>query len=532
MAQAGFIDRLDFGAPGEYRRLDIEAPSKTSAGLLVPARGSLEALAETAFSEIAFRMPESQARAFAAIAADENAQEAERFVAVSLLRNAAIAAEGLLPICQDTGTAVVYGWKGGGFLSAEGEDDEAAIAMGTAHAWSKHRLRFSQLAPLDMLSERNTRDNLPAAIDIRSVPGDSYRFLFAAKGGGSTSRTSLSMESPASLNQESFGRLLRTRIEALGTSGCPPYTIAAVLGGATPSQTLYALELAVFGLLDRLPRSAEADGCPLRDEAWEAEMLCAAAGSGLGAQWGGAHMASEARAIRLSRHAANLPFAVGIACSAHRHERAFADASGWYLERMEADPARFLPAKLPILRNGTDIDFDAPEETWLAALRTLKAGDTVTLSGEVAVARDAAHARILALLREGRNPPAGFAGRPVFYAGPTEAAPGAVSGSFGPTTASRMDSYLEPFMARGLSLVTVAKGGRGAQAAKVIGAHHGVYLAAIGGAAALAAREQVSESRVAAFPELGMEALRIVRLRRMPAIVAVDSGGIDLYARD
>lgn len=514
---------LDFGTPDLYE--DIPAGiEEDSEGRLFVNPEILSLLAERAFSRIAYFYPKGHLEQIAAVLADSKADERERFVASFLLANAAVSSEGLLPLCQDTGTALIYGWKGENVRTG-GADDGEFLARGACAAYRSRALRASQLGPVNMLDESNTGDNLPAGTDLRAVDGSSYRFLFAAKGGGSTSRTSLTMESPAILDPERFEKVLDARIRALGVAGCPPYTIGAVLGGSTPSQTLRALELGVYGLLDALPAASDGRGNPLRDRDWETIAMRLAAGSGLGAQWGGLHLALEARAIRLSRHAANLPLAVGVSCNAHRRARAYIDREGVHLERLEEDPARFLPVDLPLLPDATRINLDKPGATWMAELSKLTAGSTVLLSGCVTVARDKAHARVEKSMRAGNPPPSWFIDHPVFYAGPTEALPGASSGSFGPTTASRMDPYLETLVSRGASLVSIAKGGRSDAAKKALAEAGGIYLACIGGAAALTARRHIIDSRVVDFADLGMEAVREVRLRDLPALVVIDSRG-------
>jgi len=528
MSHADLYRFLDFGGSEDYRKLDLPAPAVKDGALEIEP-DALAELSRIAFSEIAFKYPKGHLELLAAILRDEAAGDAEKFVVETLLHNAAIAAEGILPMCQDTGTALIYGWKGEGVKTAGGTDATEALSRGAASAYAERRLRKSQLGPLSATGERNTRDNLPAAIDLRAVPGDGFRFLFAAKGGGSTSKTSLSMESPAILRGEGLEKVLAARIGALGASACPPYSIAVALGGATPSQALYAMELAAWGLLDRLPAEAAADGAPLRSAEWEAIVERLAADTGVGAQWGGGHLALEARFVRLARHAANLPLAVGVSCSAHRKARAYADASGWYLEKLEDDPARLLPASRAVLSGAARIDLDAPREIWLEALRRLPAGSAALLSGTVTIARDLAHARIAASMEGGAPPPSYFVVHPIFYAGPTDPAPGAATGSFGPTTAARMDPYLAPFTAAGASLVTIAKGPRGKAAAETIAAARGVYLAGIGGAAAIAACEQVVESRIIDHEDLGMEAVRLVKLRDYPVIVVIDASGASFY---
>lgn len=531
MSASSTFSLLDFGAEGDYEKLDLPPPKERNGRLDIEA-DSLEKLSFQAFSEIAFRFPRGHLEQLSLILKDPDASPNEKAVASMLIRNAVVASEGILPLCQDTGTALVYGWKGEGLAVTEsdGVGFEGALAAGAAKAYKARRLRASQLGAESALSERNTGNNLPASIDIRSTSGGDFRMVFAAKGGGSTSRTSLSMESPSILKPEKLEKVLEARIKALGAAGCPPYTIAMVLGGTTPAQSLYMMELAALGLLDGLPAHSPADGSPLRDREWEEIAQRLAANSKIGGQWGGRHLALETRFIRLSRHAANLPLAIGVSCSAHRKARAYINSKGWYLEKLEDDPARFLPAEMTILEKSRHIDLDAPREAWLAELRSLPSGSTVELSGTVTLARDAAHARILTLLSQGGKIPDYFLDHPVFYAGPTEPAPGAITGSFGPTTASRMDDYLPHFMPKGGSLVTIAKGGRGAAAQAAIGEFKGIYLSCVGGAAALLARDHVTESRIVDHADLGMEAIRLVRLRRMPALVVIDARGFNFYS--
>ena len=532
------IDELvSFGPIEDYERLELPAPEPLelgpgrAAGKAGPAfflpSAELEELARRAFSAIAFRLPRAHVRALAEAASDPEASEADRFVAFSLLRNAAIAAEGTLPLCQDTGTAVAYGWKGAALLT-DGRD-EGAIAAGAAAAYAAHRLRASQLGPKGFIAESNTRDNLPAMIELRAAGGGEYRLCFAAKGGGSANRTSLSMESPSLLDEAALEAKLRERVLGLGASGCPPYRISAVLGGSSPDQALRVLALAGLGLLDGLAGEAGGDGRPLRDRAWESRIEAMARSSGVGAQFGGSRMALDARVLRLPRHAASLPLAFGISCSAHRVAKALVRPDGLYLERLEADPARLLPAGEPALPGARRVDLDRPQAELAAELAALPLGSFLLLSGTVVAARDAAHARFRALAASGAALPAYLSRHPVFYAGPTEAAPGLASGSFGPTTAGRMDAYLDGLMARGASLVSIAKGGRSPAARAAIASRGGAYLGCVGGAAALAAREHVLSSEVVDYPELGMEAVRLVVLRELPAILLANASGKDFY---
>ena len=527
MSHAELSALLDFGNPEDYDTLDLPLPRREGRMLAVDAE-ALGELCRHAFSKIAYLYPLGHLEKLADILLDPGATDNEKFVARTLLENAAVAAEGILPMCQDTGTALAYGWKGEGIAGAH--DLGRILDEGIAGAYAQRRLRASQLGPLTVLEEKNTRDNLPSHIDIRSCPGDAFRFLFAAKGGGSTSRTSLSLESPAILNEDALSRVLAGRVGALGASGCPPYTISVALGGSTPSQALYVMELAAFGLFDRLPGESDGSGKALRSREWEERLAKMAMAAGPGAQWGGRHLALETRFIRLPRHAATLPLAMGVSCSAHRKARAYVDETGWYMEKLEDNPRRFLNSPLELSSGTVEIDLSQSKESWLAALRALPSGTRVSLSGKVCLARDAAHARLAAMLSQGKELPSYVKDHPIFYAGPTDPPPGYASGSFGPTTSSRMDSFLETFMEQGASLATIGKGGRSAKAKEAIKRHGGVYLAAIGGAAALAGKENVLDSVLVDFPDLGMEALRLTTLDRLPAIVVIDAKGEDFYS--
>ena len=528
------LDRLIYlEKENDFEAMELAQPLHEGDRVVLRAE-ALRECARVAFSKIAYMMSNAQYAAFTKIIEDNDHNHLrERFVAANLLENARIAAEGIFPVCQDTGTALVYGWRGD-HIDIEGDADmEELLAQGTSDAYQREKLRNSQLGPLSMLEERNTRDNLPAGIQIRSVRGDELKLVFVAKGGGSTSRTSLTMESPAILRKDKLEEVLRTRIQALGTSACPPYTIAVVLGGTSPSQTLYVAELAALGLLDALPASASGDGAPIRDRLWEEIILNIARESGLGAQWGGSHLAASARAIRLSRHAANLPLAVAVSCAANRHVAVRVNSQGWHIQKL-LPPSENLKATSSALidelsSSAPSIDISQANASWLKQLRSFAAGQILLLSGPVLIARDAAHARLLRILEDEKCLPEWFIGLPVFYAGPTEAKEGQRTGSFGPTTASRMDSYLSPFMDAGASLVTIAKGGRGSMAREAIVAHGGVYLAAIGGAAALNANRYIRSLTTVQFEDLGMEAVRLAVLEKMPLIVAIDSAGKDIY---
>lgn len=519
--------------PGEegWERCEESIIAQDRNGNPVLDSSVLELLSRRAFSEIAFRLPRSQLVSWARILADPEAGEAEKFVVATLIQNAAVAAEGVLPLCQDTGTAIAYGWIGDSIRIQEGRDSMAATGRAAAEVWEGLGLRSSQKGARSMLEETVTRANTPAWADVRRVPGEIARMAFVAKGGGSANRTSFSMESPALLQGRKLELALKSRIEALGSSGCPPYHLAAVLGGSSPSQTLYVLELAALGLLDAIPDTGSGNGEAYRDREWESVMLRLAAESGTGAQFGGKWLATSARVIRLARHAASLPLAAGVSCAAHRVARLYGSREGSWIECMEKDPGAFLPAWFPMLPGAVEVNLDQRMQDLAAQLSRMKAGSFVLLSGTVVLARDAAHARFAAALERGKSLPEYLLRHPVFYAGPTEARPGMSSGSFGPTTAGRMDSFLDSLMSRGASLVSIAKGGRSEPARRAIADHGGTYLAAIGGAAAIAARDHVRESRIVDYPELGMEAVRLVRIEKLPAMIVIDAEGKDHYAR-
>ena len=551
--QGSLYDSLDFGEDEGYRSLDLPAPVRAEDGRLVVDAASLEALSREAFGEMAFRLPTSQLEGFAAIAQDVAASDAERFVALSLIRNAAVAAEGVYPLCQDTGVANVHGWRGDGLAPSGEVSDAEALARGAREAYSSRRLRASVLAPSSFLDEANTGNNLPIHADLRAVPGSAYRLAFSAKGGGSMSRTTLSMETPALLDASLLEARLEALVKGLGPSACPPYRIVCVLGGLSPEEALEALTLAGLGLLDRLPVAAgkaagstagdaaapgaggagfaarAGAGCALRDTEWESHIASIAARSGIGAQFGGGRLALDARAIRLPRHAASLPLAFGACCAASRHARAIVDERGYRLERMEEDPARFLPAGEAVFPGARRVDLDRPLRELARELGALEPGTPLLISGHVLTARDKAHARFHALIAEGKPLPDYLFRHPVFYAGPTEAAPGNASGSFGPTTAGRMDAYMPELTARGAGLVTIAKGSRSAKANEAIREAGGAYLCAIGGAAALAGRDHIVSSRLVDYPELGMEAVRLVELRDLPVIVGSNAAGRNFY---
>lgn len=502
-------------------------------GMLEVEAEAIASLAERAFRDLNFLTPAYQLDAWRGIMDAPGSSDNDRFVAASLVKNAAIAAEGVLPSCQDTGTACCVGFRGA--LASSPSCEEDAVERGVERAYTRNALRSSQFAPASMLEEADTGNNLPAQVDIHALPrgeGDrEYRFLFIAKGGGSANRTGYFSETKALLEADRLRAFMRAKARALGVAGCPPYRLAVVIGGQSPERNLLLQKLAGSGALDALPGYGEGGGL-YRDREWEDFLLRAARETGLGAQFGGEAFALSARVVRAARHSASLPVSIGVSCSAHRNAFARIGPDGIELEDLDGGPGRHLQRALEILsaRGGARrVDFGRPLRAVADELAALPAGTMVLASGEMLVARDSAHLRFAALLREGKPLPDYLLRHPVYYAGPAKSpGPGRV-GSFGPTTSSRMDPYLGALMDKGASLVTVAKGNRSEQAREAVARHRGCYLGTIGGAAALIARDHILEERIIDYAELGMEAVRLVRVENLPMFIAIDATGRSLY---
>lgn len=540
LARALLLPRDD-GVPVAFRRLDLPAPRTVSLegrGYLVPAEGALRELAREAFLELGRYLPRGRLEALLDARAAASS-EGERLVLDALVANAVAAAETGLPLCQDTGVASIHAVRGEGILSASEDGDEAELELGVADAWRAGGFRPSVVAPRNLSDEDGTGDNLPASVSLRPVPGDAYGFLFAAKGGGSSNKASLRQETRALLEPAAFDAFLRDLVDALGVAACPPYRIAVAVGGVSPEETLEAMKLAAAGALDALPAAGAGSGpvgaLRLRDV--EARILSLAAGSGWGAQFGGSRLALDARVVRLPRHAASVHVATGVSCAAHRRAFARVDRDGVFLEALERDPGAVLA------RAGADGSFAAaralprlelsgtPAEL-ATRVRDLRAGALVSVSGPLLLARDAAHARLATMLSRGEALPEWALGAAILYAGPSEPGPDAPAGALGPTTSKRMDGYLETLMAAGASLLTLGKGERTEACRAACERHGGAYLAVPGGAAALFGSRCVESTETLAWPELGMEAVRRVVVRNLPALVAVDSKGADVYARN
>ena len=490
---------------------------------------AIRLLTATAMRDISHLLRTSHLEQLAAILDDSEASANDRFVASELLQNACIAAGGVLPSCQDTGTAIVSAKKGD--LVLTGGDDRESISHGVYDTFLTSNLRYSQLAPLDMFTERNTGTNLPAQIEIESVPGDAYKFLFMAKGGGSANKTFLFQETKALLNPESLARFLDEKLRTLGTSACPPYHLAVVIGGTSAEHTLRTAKYASAHYLDDLPTSGSPSGHGFRDLEWEAEILEMTRGFGIGAQFGGKYFCHDVRVVRLPRHGASNPVGIAVSCSADRQALGKITAEGVFLEQLEEDPARFLPDVVDDDLSSTvvPIDLDQPMDAIRSELSRYPVKTRLSLTGTLVVARDIAHARIAELLDAGEPMPAYLRDHPVYYAGPAKTPEGYASGSFGPTTAGRMDGYVERFQAAGGSLVMLAKGNRSQQVTEACARHGGFYLGSIGGPAARLALDSIRSVEVLEYPEFGMEAIWRIRVEDFPAFIVVDDKGGDFF---
>ncbi len=487
-------------------------------------------LAAEAMHDIAHLLRTSHLEQLAMILDDPEASDNDRFVALELLKNANVAAGMILPGCQDTGTAIVIGHRGHHVLT-DG-DDEAALAQGIHRTYTDTNLRYSQMAPLSMYEEKNTGTNLPAQIEIYADPGEEYEFLFLAKGGGSANKTFLYQETRAVLNPESLLSFIREKAKTLGTSACPPYHLAIVVGGMSAEFNLKTVKLASARYLDDLPTEGNEHGRAFRDLELEAEVLEMTRHIGIGAQFGGKYFCHDVRVIRLPRHGASLPVGIGVSCSADRQIKAKITADGVFLEQLDTDPARFLPEVADESLGGevVDIDLGRPMDEIRATLSQHPIRTRLKLTGTVIVARDIAHAKIKDRLDAGEPMPQYMKDHPVYYAGPAKTPEGMASGSFGPTTAGRMDSYVDQFQKAGGSMVMLAKGNRSQQVVDACAANGGFYLGSIGGPAAILAQDSIRKVEVLEYPELGMEAVWRIEVEDFPAFIVTDDKGNDFFA--
>lgn len=488
----------------------------------------LTRLAKDAFFDVSFLLRTEHLEKVAKILDDPEASENDRFVALTLLKNAVIAAEGKLPSCQDTGTAIVHAKKGEQVWT--GGDDCESLSKGVYEIYQEKNLRYSQLAPISMFDEKNTGTNLPAQIEIAAVPGNEYRFLFIAKGGGSANKSYLFQETKSVLNENSLRDFLKKKIFDLGTAACPPYHLVVVIGGTSAEATLKAVKLASTGYYDNLPTKGNAQGQAYRDLEWEQKLLEVARESKIGAQFGGKYLAHDVKVIRLPRHAASCPIGVGLSCSADRQIKAKITADGVFLEELERNPARFLPDENKLtMEKPIPVNLDQPMPALLKELSNYSVKTRLSLSGTLIVARDVAHARIKQMLAEGKPMPDYFKKHPIYYAGPAKTPEGMPTGSFGPTTASRMDVYVNEFMSKGGSMIMLAKGNRSPQVTEACKKHGGFYLGSIGGPAAILAKENILKVEMVDFEDLGMEAIRKITVKDFPAFVVVDDKGNNFF---
>ncbi|SDR63167.1 fumarase, class I, homodimeric [Rhizobiales bacterium GAS191] len=492
-------------------------------------REAIRALSEQAFVDINHLLRPGHLAQLAKILDDPEATSNDKFVAYDLLKNANIAAGGVLPMCQDTGTAIIMGKKGR-LVFTEGED-ESAIAEGVRDAYLKRNLRYSQLAPISMFEERNTKSNLPAQIEIYAEGEDAYKFLFVAKGGGSANKSFLFQATPSILTHDRLLAFLKEKILTLGTSACPPYHLAIVIGGLSAEQTMKTVKLASTRYLDTLPVQGSEEAHAFRDLALEAEIHKLTQALGVGAQFGGKYFCHDVRVIRLPRHGASLPIGLGVSCSADRQALGKITREGVFLEELEHNPARFLPEVDESTLGGpvVAIDLKRPMREILAELSKHKVKTRLSLTGPMIVARDLAHAKLRERLERGEGLPTYIKDHPVYYAGPAKTPVGYASGSFGPTTAGRMDGFVDQFQAAGGSMVMLAKGNRSAAVREACKTHHGFYLGSIGGPAARLAQDCIKKVETLEYPELGMEAVWRIEVENFPAFIVIDDKGNDFF---
>ena len=533
MADFAYQEMFPLGEDStEYRLLTKDHVSvKVFEGkdiLKIEAQG-LTLLTEQAFGDIAFMLRPSHLKLLAAISDDPESSDNDRYVALEMLKNAVISAEGIFPMCQDTGTAIIMGKKGQQVWT--GFCDEEAISRGVFDAYTKKYLRYSQNAPLSMYDEKNTGCNLPAQIELYATEGNAYKFLFIAKGGGSANKSYLYQETKALITPEKLKSFAKEKMKSLGTAACPPYHLAFVVGGTSAEMNLKTVKLASAKYLDALPEKGNERGHAFRDKQMEEELLKISREIGLGAQFGGKYFCLDTRVIRLPRHGASCPVGIGVSCSADRNIKAKITKDGIFLEKLESDPAKYLPTVKGSDEGAIHIDLNRPMSEIRSTLSQYPIATRLLLTGKIVVGRDIAHAKLKERLDQGQDLPQYFKDHIIYYAGPAKTPKGYPSGSFGPTTAGRMDSYVPLFQERGGSMVMLAKGNRSkvvTDACKVFG---GFYLGSIGGPAARLGKECITKIETLEYPELGMEAIFMITVKDFPAFIIVDDKGNDFFAR-
>ena len=533
MSESAYRDMFPLGHDDTpYRKLTgdyVKTEKVNGKTILTVDRRALTMLADEALRTTSHLLRPGHLKQLRAILDDPEASDNDRFVALDLLKNANIAAGGILPMCQDTGTAIVIGKKGQ-YVWTDG-DDEAALSDGILKAYTETNLRYSQVAPVDMYTEVNTGNNLPAQIDIHAAEGDAYSFLFMAKGGGSANKTFLYQETKALLNPERLMAFLDEKIRTLGTAACPPYHLAIVIGGTSAELTLKTVKLASARYLDGLPEQGNRFGQAFRDRSLEAQVHAMTQRMGIGAQFGGKYFCHDVRVIRLPRHGASLPIGLGVSCSADRQAMGKITKDGVFLEELEHNPAKYLPDVATDKLGGevVQIDLNKPMKDILAQLTRYPIKTRLSLSGPMIVARDLAHAKLRERLEAGKGLPDYFTNHPVYYAGPAKTPAGYASGAFGPTTAGRMDSFVADFQKAGGSMVMLAKGNRSPAVTAACKAYGGFYLGSIGGVAANLAEHCIKKVETVEYAELGMEAIWRIEVVDFPAFIVVDDKGNDFF---
>ena len=499
--------------------------------MLVVDPQALTVLAQQATHDNAFMLRREHNEMVAKILHDPEASQNDKFVALTMLRNAEIAAQGQLPFCQDTGTAIIMGKKGQYVMT--GGKDEEYLSHGVYNTYTECNLRYSQNAPLNMYDEVNTGCNLPAQIDLYAVDGDEYKFVFVAKGGGSANKTYLYQETKAIINPKTLVPFLVEKMKTLGTAACPPYHIAFVIGGTSAEMNLATVKKASVKYYDSLPTEGNELGHAFRDVELEKELLEASRKIGLGAQFGGKYFAHDIRVIRLPRHGASCPIGMGVSCSADRNVKAKINRQGLWIEKLDAIPGELIPEEMRNAGEGevVKIDLNRPMEEVLAELTKYPVSTRLSLNGTIIVGRDIAHAKIKERLDKGEPMPEYLKNHPIYYAGPAKTPKGMASGSFGPTTAGRMDPYVDQFQAAGGSMIMIAKGNRSKQVTDACQKHGGFYLGSIGGPAAVLASNSIKKVELLEYPELGMEAIWKIEVEDFPAFILVDDKGNDFFTQ-
>lgn len=497
--------------------------------VLKVAKEGLTAMANTAFRDVSFLLRRAHNEQVAKILRDPEASENDKFVALSFLRNAEVAAKGKLPICQDTGTAIIHGEKGQQVWT--GYCDEEALSLGVYKTYTEENLRYSQNAPLNMYDEVNTKTNLPAQIDIEATEGMEYHFLCVTKGGGSANKTYLYQETKAVLNPTTLVPFLVEKMKSLGTAACPPYHIAFVIGGTSAEKTLMTVKMASTHYYDSLPTTGNEHGRAFRDVELEKQVLEEAYNIGLGAQFGGKYLAHDIRIVRLPRHGASCPIGMGVSCSADRNIKCKINQDGIWIEKMDSNPGDLIPAELRQAGEGTvvNIDLNQPMPEILKELSKHPVATRLSLNGTIIVGRDIAHAKLKERLDSGLDLPQYLKDHPIYYAGPAKTPAGMACGSMGPTTAGRMDSYVDLFQSKGGSMIMLAKGNRSQQVTDACHKYGGFYLGSIGGPAAILAQENIKSIECVEYPELGMEAIWKIDVVDFPAFILVDDKGNDFF---